>query len=366
MDNYAFDSTVSITATSSDVSFPVSNLSSKFRSRAWRSSGYFKITDSNKYIDFAEAIAGPELTATITEGEYTATTLAAAIKSALEAPGANTYTVTYDDADGYWTIASSGSDLELRGDTGTNSANTALGVIGFDTSTDYTGAATYEGAYAALHTEEAILFDLKTAEPIDSFALVFDPRIGCNLSGEAVVTLQASATNAWDTPGVSQVLTFNEEIEVYQHFFSAPQEYRYWRVKIVDPRNPDLYVSLHAVVLGYGLVLDHGAEAGFSIGFVDQSKTQENDYGYRFSDTYPPIKNIAFDLAFMPQADLENLSDAFERVGNVVPVYCSLDALDELLDPVRFSVYGYIKGDLKAKSRFMDNFDIPLVIEEAV
>lgn len=74
----------------------------------------FEVTASNKYIDFKED-AGDALLATVAEGTVamgesgaTAGTLCAAIKTALEAAGAGTYTVTFSNTTKLITIAVSG------------------------------------------------------------------------------------------------------------------------------------------------------------------------------------------------------------------------------------------------------------------
>ncbi len=59
--NYALQSATVVTASSSNSEFPVSNLKKSFRSKVWRSSGYFVITaGSNDKINFTAAIQPTE------------------------------------------------------------------------------------------------------------------------------------------------------------------------------------------------------------------------------------------------------------------------------------------------------------------
>src|SRR4051794_23492435 len=121
--NLPFQTTVALSASSADTNFPVSNLQSYTRSKVWRSTGNFVIDATNNKIDFVIVNAGAQLTATVASGTYTATTLAAAIVTALAAQdGAHTYTCTYSTTTGKWTIATSGSFLSLLFASGTNSA----------------------------------------------------------------------------------------------------------------------------------------------------------------------------------------------------------------------------------------------------
>jgi len=170
--NYAFQPNVTISASSEDANFPASNIGEIFRSQIWRSAGNFVIDATNNKIDFVEILAGPELTATITAATYTPTALAAEIKAQLEAVSVETYTVTFSLVTGKWTIATGGAFLSLLWATGTNTAISIRTAIGY-AATDQTGSATYTGASVAIHTEETLTLDLKTAENIDSFCIFF-------------------------------------------------------------------------------------------------------------------------------------------------------------------------------------------------
>lgn len=100
----------------------------------------YQITSSNLYLNFNEG--GSELTATLTVGDYTLTTLLSEVKSALDTVGANTYTVTADRDSRKITIASSGGTLNLLVTTGSASGTSAWSLLGF--TSDKTGATSYE------------------------------------------------------------------------------------------------------------------------------------------------------------------------------------------------------------------------------
>jgi hypothetical protein len=130
--NYAFQSNVAITASSSNTEFPVSNIQSTIRSKIWRSAGNFVIDTTNNKIDFKNTGGGSVITATVTPGTYTPATLPTAIQAALAAvDGANTYTVSYGATTGFWTIATSGAFLSLLWASGTSAAASLGPSIGF-------------------------------------------------------------------------------------------------------------------------------------------------------------------------------------------------------------------------------------------
>jgi hypothetical protein len=92
--NYPFQDATTVTGSSEDSEFPASNLKAAIRGKVWRSSGTFVITaGSNDKINFKESGGGAERTGTVAAGTYTSTTLAAAIKAAMEGAAGATGTL---------------------------------------------------------------------------------------------------------------------------------------------------------------------------------------------------------------------------------------------------------------------------------
>lgn len=101
-----------------------------------------EITSSNKYLDFDDA--GGEENAVLTEKTYKdPIELAEEIQTKMDALTSDNITVTYSSSTGKYTIASDGATLSLLWNTGTNTANTVGGSIGFAVASDDTGATTY-------------------------------------------------------------------------------------------------------------------------------------------------------------------------------------------------------------------------------
>jgi hypothetical protein len=100
------------------------------------------ITATDTKLDFFD---GTNRVATVTAKLYKdPKELAEAIQTSMNAQGsADTFTVSYSDSDGKYTIATSGATLSLKWNTGANAANTVGDKIGFVTASDDTGATTY-------------------------------------------------------------------------------------------------------------------------------------------------------------------------------------------------------------------------------
>lgn len=113
------------------------------------SSFYFgyEITKNNNIINFKEG-AGPELAAEIAVGSYTLTSILIAIKSALDAAGALTYTVSASRTTRKITIATT-STFSLLTNTGSQIGLAPWSILGFTTTADHTAASTYTGENAS-------------------------------------------------------------------------------------------------------------------------------------------------------------------------------------------------------------------------
>lgn len=362
--NYPFQANVAISATSEDPEFPSSNFRSYIRSKKYRSTGFFVIDSTNLKLDFQEVLAGPQLTATIAAGSYTPTTLAAAIVTAMQAAGTKLYSASFSATTGLWTIATTnGTYLKLLSNTGTNVATGIWSTIGFDTAADYSGALTYDGAKIALHSYEAITFDLGSAQQIDTFVLLFDPVSGLKLSPNAVVRIQGNATNNFAAPAVDVVVTASTQFNIFSQYWSSGQNYRYWRVKVTDPANPNLYVELGKIILAKATVLTRQAANGFKAAMIDRSKKMKNDYGHEYVDSYPLQTTLDVKLNAMPYADAKTINSIFQRVGTAIPIWVAADPTGVVFDRDHFAVYGKLENaDLTQRSgSFMDH---PLRVAE--
>jgi len=91
----------------------------------------FAVNANTNTLVFEEDGAGTDFTATLTIGDYTATTLATELKTQLDSAGANVYTVTYNSNTFKYTIATAGTSIRLL------DTSTCLEVIGFTAQTAF-------------------------------------------------------------------------------------------------------------------------------------------------------------------------------------------------------------------------------------
>jgi len=361
--NFVFQSNVTKTSSSSDSEFPVANLENQIRGKIFRTAGFFKIDATNNKIDFNEGAGA--LVATITVGDYSVSGLQTAIKTALEVLGLETYTVSFSALTGKWTISHAGATLSLLWSTGVNSGTSIGSTLGFDTSVDDTGAITYTGAAVALHTSEWAQIDLNTAEPIDSFCMFFDPRLGINFSEQAVIRLQANATPNFDSPSVNITLSIDETNRVISHFFTTDQSFRFWRVDIADPKNANLHLDFGKIVLAKATVLTRIPANGFSYTKRDMSKIFRSTFGHVYSDKLPKVQEMVFKYNFFENADLRLLRQVYENVGKSDALVVAFDPLESVFDKDEFLIYGNFIGDIKIRNQVKAFFSGDLRIRES-
>lgn len=368
--NYCFEDATNLSASSSDPSFPVSNLSNILRSRVWRSFGRFVIDSTNNKIDFLDVSAGSEITATLVDGEYSAEDLATHIgarmtQAAISEQG-DSYTCTYSTSNGRWSIETDGSFLSLLFSTGTNTANSVASTIGFDGAADRTGDTSYTGPQIAIHTSERVTIDLGNTQAIDSFAMVFHPFVGWKFSDDATVKLQANAHPEWSSPSIDETLSYDDRYNVITHFFTSDQSYRYWSIEIEDSSNPNLYVEIPTLILAKATELTQMPSIGFTTQLTDFSQKTRTAYGQVYVDQNPERRSITFPYTALGESDLERLLDVFARVGTAVPIGVALDAEASVFDKDRFFLYGMIVESIETEHVFYDLFNSGFTIEETL
>ncbi|NVM21122.1 MAG: flagellar filament capping protein FliD [Desulfobacterales bacterium] len=189
----------------------------------------FTIGATNNKINFKED-GGAELTATIASGTYTISELESAVKTALDAAGSVTYTVSYDNAAQKFTIDDNGTlaQLDILWKTGTNGSEgtdtSAASILGFSDSADDTGALEYTGdnevgvvvdiLISAADTIQDVADAINDANTGVQAAAIFDGTdyyltLSAKNSGDAnVINLMVTDTDGsnTDTNGLSRLV----------------------------------------------------------------------------------------------------------------------------------------------------------------
>lgn len=241
--NLAIAAASVITGSSQETSFPLAWLRDPMPSKRWRTKlGWNIVAGFNDKIDFNRA--GVKV-ATIAAGTYaTGALLAVAIVTALEAADAPpVWACSYDSTTKKFTISSDLAFTLLFG-TGTNIATGAGKDLGYAVAD--TGSATSQLAGSvSYHSREYVLFDLGSAQ-----AVTLGIAHAHNMASGGTVTLYGkSSSNAWTSPGTTQVLVGDDLINKRILFFGS-QSFRYWALVIDDVQNTAGYSDLGVPFVG--------------------------------------------------------------------------------------------------------------------
>ena len=311
--------------------YPVTNLYDlNQRRKVWRSDGYWLVESGSNTIVFQESV-GVDLTATISAGEYTTTALfLAAIKTALEAVGAATYTVVQDTTTGRIKITSNlGGGATVFRLRWTQAA--AFGQqIGFEATADQTGADNYMAENLKIHSFEALEWDLGIPTNPTFFCAIGDRNAPLKISPNAVVKLQAAHTRSWTTPPLSLTLTYRtgilaawDEDGLAGSGFGG---YRFWRLLIEDEANPNLYVELGCAGLFTHSPITRGCPTfPFEPGMVSRDLVDESEDGAEFSAPRAQSQEIPLNWAGLDTATKEGLDSIWEQMGRHTAFMVFLD-----------------------------------------
>lgn len=109
----------------------------------------FTVDSTSNLIDFDETGGSSGLQATINTGSYTLTDYLSAVKTALDAAGTGTYTLSVARSTRLVTIAGPSGGFSLLTNSGAGSGSSPWSLLGFDETADQTGATGYTGASGA-------------------------------------------------------------------------------------------------------------------------------------------------------------------------------------------------------------------------
>lgn len=212
-------------------------------------------------------------------------------------------------------------------------------------------------------TSSNVVFDIQTAEPIDTVVLLWPKEDGITLSNSAIVKIQANATDVWSSPSVDQTLTIDNDYEVCSHHFSTDQEYRYWRLVIEDPGNPNGYLELGVIWLGKSIDIEN-AQNGFKFSRTDRSKKTRTEFGNVYSDLYPTLTSVDFQYEFLDYDVIQVLDNAFLTNGSTEPVLVVFDEDATVSDKDHFLIYGLFDDSFSMDHVMYDIFNTQLSIQE--
>jgi hypothetical protein len=317
-----------VTAGSEVSGYPVENLQTLYPGQFWRSGGFFRVTTLNRNIDVNDPTDGV-VVAVVATGSYTtgaalATAIATALNTATSTP---TYSCTYNSTTGKFTISRSpATNFVLLWSTGANAATSIGGMLGFDTSANDAGAATYTGDSGVAHLEDYITFDFGAASApgvmaffSNSFSSSADIRVYRHSTAISAGVAQTIGT--WLTANATLVKTLVHGTDFYSSDNSdvgcadLTGSSQYWTIWFQDktPRTSAGYT--HQIGrLFFGSAWSGPTrqfDANFSANIADPSQYEETFGGILTGARLPPVKVHQLAWTAIPAADREILEALF-------------------------------------------------------
>lgn len=318
--NMAAEATV--TASSYQASFPVSNLFHEHRFKRWKPAGNFEITAANKNLYIND---GEDKTVSLVEGSYTYATLAAHIETQLNASSSG-WTAAYDFDGGTFkfSLANSGS-VTLRLSETTNAVWDTLGFLGTENDTGESFVADEQRN----HTSEWIKINYGGPQEVTAMCLIGKLAEVFCLSSSAVVTFEANSLDAWSEPPV-QVTVTADNLGAFAMFDDLEDTAYQWnRIKIVDrtnPIGPEGFAFGHLYLGDYITITRRNLSSGFQWKYVDPSEVLSSAGGAEWWRKRP--KYFSFDggnILFLDPADGAVIEQMAYDLGKSTPFYISLD-----------------------------------------
>ncbi len=135
-----------------------------------------------------------------------------------------------------------------------------------------------------------------------------------NLTPSATVRVQANATDAWAAPSLDVLA--DPSLNIVLSTFTA-QAYRFWRVLIDDPANPDGYVEVGRIYLCLKWEAVEHIDQPLSLGYDDTTLKEQSMTGQVFADIGVRQRLLKFSMGTM----LNSTKRALETILGIVRLY---------------------------------------------
>lgn len=304
--NFLDSSTLQTSGTQS--SYPVTNLLHAIRSKLWKASNLYEISDQNckVYINGS--------TYTVATGSYTFAQLKTAIQTACSAQG-----LTLLQGDGDRMVLSFGASKTLNL---SNQTNAIWFTLGFLSTTDKTGTS-FSADERRYNSGVWVKVDLGMPQDVN-FAALLAPAGEVFACDTATIKLQGNNMDVWHLD-----LPVNVDFEVSGEgaFCSADisQPCRFWRIFIDDRTNNDIKVAVGFV--GSAVIPQNtNIATGFTRSREDTSIKLVSENGTFYIDRRPKVLSLSsISVQLLKDDELMEMEQLFYDLGIEKPFFVCID-----------------------------------------
>lgn len=346
-----------ITANSGNLAgFPARNVVTSNRGELWITAGNFKVDDTNNKLYFL--VNSNPVTITLTNGNYSGTTLGTQINSKLTTAAvglscsynSTTYKFKFNRTNSNTIYAMLSID--------TNATWDDIGFIGnvdilFGDDNDVLGL-------IRIHTHEYIDFDLGYSMDISFFALMPQRNYSNMLTAGATINIKASNVNDAATAPLNVNIASGAEGSFHFIEQGTPISYRYVWFTLIDPENsygPNLVFS-QLFLGGYIALPNRTVDALFTIQEVDRALRTESQAGGLYFERYGRHKRFSgLKFSNIPKAQTSAIQQLYFDIGKSNSFYLSLDSGNFNDDIYQFTSYGVFDNDPTITAKQANLFD---------
>ena len=294
-----------MTASSSDASYPVSNLVHSVRSKVWKPSYVFEVSSVRNKV----YINGT--TYTIPVSTYTVTTLITAFNTATGA------TLSRNSL-GRFVITLGGSGTLNLGTT----TNAIWDLLGFLETADITRTV-FTADEARYSSGEWIKVDMGITQSCQFAALIM-PSNTVFSAPNAVIKLQGNNLDLWDAPPVEIIMNMSAQ-GAFTGPPSATQACRFWRIFIKDRTNNAL--SFGVAYIGDATIFANtNIATGLTRSYEDSSEKLYAESGALFTDRRPKSLSLSsMNVQFLKGDELVEIEQLMYDLGDNLPFFLILD-----------------------------------------
>jgi hypothetical protein len=333
------------------------------RSQVWNPTGIFEIAADNKVMKIND---GAPKTITLDEDTYTTSELATEMQTKLNASSSN-WTVSYNATTLKFGLSNTASvTLTISDDT-----NAVWDTIGFTAGVDQTDTS-FTADEQRIHTSEWILVDNAVAQQVDAVCMVCPIDEIFGLSEDAVVRLQGNDVNSWSAPPLDVQMTITDR-GIFSFFDQdvTDTEYRYHRIKFIDPANPEGTDDLRIGYLFMGqttTITSSNVARGFTKEQDDPSIEMVSESGQRYYDLRPKYERFqSLSIQNIAASDRTEIEQIYNDFGKHEPIFISLDPTTELeSDSSIYTKLMYFEGNPSFNHLFLTYYAVNFQLREAV
>lgn len=337
------------------------NALTRFRSKYWSPSGNFTVDTTNNKLYIND---GADKTVTIPSANYTTPVLlAAAIKTALNAASAN-WDCTYQASFSFKITHTTNATLRFS-----QTANSIWETLGYVSIIDSAGTV-FLADEIRNHTSEFCIVDFGYGASVNFLGLIGLIDEDFTISTDGQVRVRANNLNDFSAPPLDIFCNVTRS-GVYEFMPEGTSPYRYWRVDIIDKKNPSGPSSFkfsNFFMGDYLTFTNKNIGNGFEEVIKDPSKLTTTENGTRYFERkskYSEFNSTSF--TYLDRDQKQVLIDLFKDVGRTLPFYISLDPLKKISStPDQYTRYVNWKDEPSFKQVVRDLHNVSISFEEVI